>query len=282
MRFGIYTNLTRDENGKATIQLADFFKSKNIPFAMSEELYSLAYACEYLSNEALAQQSDVVIIFGGDGTILRIVKECAKADCAIFAINLGSLGFLTEIENLEVCQAIDEICKNQITIEKRSLLEVSYKNKTFSALNEVVIARGSRTKMIYIDLMVNNILVDRLRSDGIIISSPTGSTAYSLSAGGPIVTPDVAAFIMTPICPHSFHSRPFVISNESTIKLYLMRADPSAFLNVDGEDMVEMEVGDVVEVKKSNLTAKFLRLQSYNFYDNIIQKLNYWRHTDRE
>lgn len=282
MRFGIYTNLTRDENGKATIKLADFFNSKNIPFAMSDELRSLKYDCEYLSNEKLANASDVIVIFGGDGTILRIVKECAEADCEIFAINLGNIGFLTEVEITGVDKAIEEICKKQTTIEKRNLLEVVYKNKSFAALNEVVIARGSRTKMVYIDMMVNNVLVDRLRSDGIIVSSPTGSTAYSLSAGGPIVTPDVDAFVLTPICPHSFHSRPFVISNDSTIKLYLLRADPSAYLNVDGEDVAEMEMGDMVEIKKSNLTAKFVRLNCYNFYDNIVQKLNYWRHTDRE
>ncbi|MDD4315786.1 MAG: hypothetical protein PHC84_01345, partial [Clostridia bacterium] len=112
--------------------------------------------------------------------------------------------------------------------------------------------------------------------------TPTGSTAYSLSAGGPIVTPDVNAFIMTPICPHSFNSYPFVINNKSVIKLYLLRADPCAYLNLDGEDVGEMQIGESVEIIRSELTAKFVRLEGYNFFDNISQKLNFCNFSDKE
>ncbi len=277
MRFGIYTNLTRDENGRITIQLAEILKSLKIPFAMSEELIEIGYDCEYLPNQELAKVSDVIVVFGGDGTVLRVAKDCAKNNCGIFAVNLGNIGFLTEIEAEKLESAIMDICKKQTKDEYRSLIDITYKGKTYTALNEVVISRGSKTKMVYLDLMVNDMLVDRVRADGLIISSPTGSTAYSLSAGGPVVTPDVDAFVMTPICPHSFYSRPFVINNNSVVKLYLLRADPCAFLNVDGEDEAEMKIGEMVEIRKSSLTATFVRLKSYNFYNNIIQKMDIWK-----
>jgi NAD+ kinase len=274
MRFGIYSNLTRDDNGKATLQLAAVLKKKGLPFALSSDLSCLNFDCQYLPNEDLAAFSDIIFVFGGDGTILRIVQECAKHDCAIFAINLGNLGFLTEIERSNLEKSIDLICKNKTKTEKREMLEVTFRNKKYLALNELVIARGSRAKMVYLDIMVDNQLMNRTRSDGLIVSTPTGSTAYSLSAGGPIVTPDVSAFVLTPICPHSFKSRPFVISNEREVKIYLLRADPSAFLNLDGEDVAEMQVGESVAIARSNLTAKFVRLEGYNYFDNISQKLN--------
>jgi NAD+ kinase len=244
---------------------------------MSEELSGIKYDCEYLPNDELAKASDVIVVFGGDGTVLRIAKDCARHDCGIFAVNLGNIGFLTEIESARLEKAIISICKNQIKNEYRSLLEIYFKGKSYTALNEVVISRGSRTKMVYLDLMVNDLLVNRVRADGLIVSSPTGSTAYSLSAGGPIVAPDVDAFIITPVCPHSFYSRPFVINNKSTVKIYLLRADPCAYLNVDGEEEEIMGIGDMVEIKKSALDAKFIRLKSYNFYSNIIQKMDTWK-----
>lgn len=283
MQFGIYSNLTKDENGRATLQLASILNSKRLPFALSADLVSLDCPyCQYMSNEELAKKSDIIFVFGGDGTILRIVKECAKHDCAILAVNLGNLGFLTEIEWSNLEKSIDLICKNKIKIEIREMLEVCFRGEKHLALNEIVVARGSRTKMVYLDILVNNVLVDRTRSDGLIVSTPTGSTAYSLSAGGPIVTPDVNAFIMTPICPHSFNSRPFVINNKSVIKLYLLRADPCAYLNLDGEDVGEMQIGESVEIIRSELTAKFVRLEGYNFFDNISQKLNFCNFSDKE
>lgn len=282
MRFGIYSNLTKDEKGKATLQLAAILRGKRLPFALSNDLACLGGGFDYLSNEDLAAFSDIIFVFGGDGTILRIVKECAKHNCSIFAVNLGTLGFLTEIERSNLENSVDLICKNKSKVENREMLEISFRNKQFLALNELVISRGSRTKMVFLDILVNDVLMSRTRSDGIIVSTPTGSTAYSLSAGGPIVTPDVKAFVLTPICSHSFNSRPFVINNQSSVKIYLLRADPCAYLNLDGEDVAEMQVGESVEIKSSVLTAKFVRLEGYNFFDNISQKLNYCSFTEKE
>lgn len=277
MRFGIYSNLSRDENGKATLDLVKLLENKGLSFALSEELSSLGGHHKYLDNSELAQFSDILIIFGGDGTILRIAKECHKFDCAIFAVNFGNVGFLTEIEHEKLADAIDCITTGKIKYEQRAFIEVVYKNKKYHALNEIIIHRGTQTKMIYVDVAVNDVQVDRLRADGLIISSPTGSTAYSLSAGGPIVTPDVDAFIVTPICAHSFYSRPFVISQNNIINLLLTRADSFASVSVDGEEVEAMQIGESLTIKRSKYKVKFLRMDSYNFFDNIVQKLNYWK-----
>lgn len=273
MRFGIYTNLTRDENGKSTIKLANLFREKGLDFAMSNDLISLNYDCKYLSNKDLAMESDIIMVFGGDGTILRIVKDCAKYETLIFAINMGHIGFLTEIENINLEDSLDLICNKEYNIDERDLLDVSYRGKHHYALNEIVVARGSRTKMVTIELSINDCIVDKINADGIIISTPTGSTAYSLSAGGPICAPDVDAFIVTPISPHSLHSRPIVINNKCNISIKLNKADPCAYLNLDGYDLAEMVVDDDLKISKATLSAKFIRFNNYNFYDNFLNKL---------
>ncbi len=277
MRFGIYSNLTRDKNGKATLGLIKLLESKGLCFAVSQDLIALGGNHNYLDNASLAEFSDILIIFGGDGTILRIAKECIKYNCAIFAVNFGNVGFLTEIEYGKLAEAIDCIINGKVKYEKRAFIEIEYKNKKHYALNEIIIHRGTETKMIHLDITINGVLVDKLRADGLIISSPTGSTAYSLSAGGPIVTPDVNAFIVTPICAHSFYSRPFVVSQNNIIELHLSKVNTSASISVDGEEVGKMYINDNLSIKSSEYKVKFLRLDSYNFFDNIVQKLNYWK-----
>ena len=171
MRFGIYANLTRDKNGKATIELAELLKQKGLPFIMSDELSTLNYPCEYVSNEELAKRCDVIIVLGGDGTVLRIAKECVKSNCSIFAVNFGNIGFLTETEQEDISSAIAKICKNKTKTEKRYLLELEFKSKKHLAMNEIAVNRGAKAKTVYLDIMVNNVLVNRLRADGVIVST---------------------------------------------------------------------------------------------------------------
>lgn len=274
MKIGIFSNLKRDNNGDKAKSLALILKNKGIDFCLNDDLNFLDIEADFYPTEELAKKSDIIVTLGGDGTILAIAALCAKYNSKIFAVNLGNLGFLTEIQDVNYNKFLEYIQSGkEFVIDKRSLLSVKFKDKKYYALNEVVVARGARTKLIKLEVKINDQLVDRYKSDGIILASPSGSTAYSLSAGGPVVIPDVKAFILTPIATHSLHSRPYVVSDNSvtTIKLYSKEHD--AYLNVDGKDVEVMKYLDFVKIKKSNKYVEFIRFDGFNYYDRILEKM---------
>ena len=247
MIIGIYTNLSKDIGGKVTTSIFNLLsQNSSVTINLSDELRVLNLKGEYFSRNSLAQNSDLVIVLGGDGTILRIAKECALYNTMIYAINLGNRGFLTEEENFDINSQITFLLKNEYAHDRRKLIKIKTKDNNFFALNEVVLARGSRTKTMKCEVLVNGTLFDYYTSDGIIVSSPTGSTAYNISAGGPIIAPDVEAFVITPICAHSLHSRPIVVNNLCSIWISLLHAEPYAHLNIDGEDILNLADGDSI------------------------------------
>lgn len=282
MKVGIYTNLTRDIEGRATKALVRLLKENGFSVYVSDELTELDLDVVYLDKTSLAETADLMVVFGGDGTILRIAKECAENALNIFAVNLGHMGFLAEVENVELKNIFDDIINGRYFIDERSMLEINVGDKYFTALNELVLERGTRTKIVKCEVSVNDSIIDRYTSDGIIVSSPTGSTAYSLSAGGPIVAPDVRAMIITPICAHSLNSRPVVISDKKTVKLKLIRTDSTAHISVDGEDVMNITPDQTITIRKSTLKVRFLRLKKYNYYEKLLGKMSYWSSFNKE
>lgn len=282
MKVGIYTNLTRDLGGRATIALVDFLKSRNFTISVCEELASLDLKVPCVDKETLARSSDLVVVFGGDGTILRIAKECARYKTKVFSVNLGNMGFLAEVENVELSNIFHQINDGNYQIDERALIEANFGGETYIALNEVVIERGARTKVMRGEVKVDNSLLDVYTADGIIISTPTGSTAYSLSAGGPIVAPDVGAIIVCPICPHTLNSRPVVVSDKKAITVSVVKTDSSAHLSVDGEDVCGIPIGGTVIIKKSQLSVSFIRLKKYNYYEKLLKKMSNWTSVNKE
>ena len=277
MKIGIYANLNKDIGGVSTKTLYGLFRNKkNCNVFLSAELQQLNLDAVYLSKNILAQTCDVIVVLGGDGTILRIAKDCAIHGALIYAINLGSKGFLTEAENIELKDQVDFLLLGEYSTDERQLLEVNFHENTFFALNEVVLARWSRVKTIRCEVRQNNELIDKYVADGVIVSTPTGTTAYNLSVGGPIVAPDVPALIVTPISAHSLHSKPVVISDKNEINVCLLNADPYAHLSIDGEDVVKVIEGDAFRVKTSNLQAKFIRQNNYSFFERLSYKFRKW------
>ncbi|NLT18269.1 MAG: NAD(+)/NADH kinase [Clostridiales bacterium] len=281
MIIGIYTNLSKDIGGKVTTSIFNLLsQNSSVTINLSDELRVLNLKGEYFSRNSLAQNSDLVIVLGGDGTILRIAKECALYNTMIYAINLGNRGFLTEEENFDINSQITFLLKNEYAHDRRKLIKIKTKDNNFFALNEVVLARGSRTKTMKCEVLVNGTLFDYYTSDGIIVSSPTGSTAYNISAGGPIIAPDVEAFVITPICAHSLHSRPIVVNNLCSIWISLLHAEPYAHLNIDGEDILNLADGDSIEVSTSDLVATFIRKPDYNYFSRLSNKMRKWSDID--
>ena len=227
---------------------------------------------EKLSQELFDFECDMAAILGGDGTLLR-AQSRMDPEIPIFGINMGTVGFLTEIEVKDTFNALKDILKGDYYKEKRSRLVVSHENHNFTAMNEVVIMTDKPAKMLHFEIKVDGEIIEEVRADGLIISTPSGSTAYSMSAGGPIVDPKVAGFIIIPICPYKLGVRPFVVSDNSEITVKLLKKGKIAVFVMDGQINEEAEYEEEIKFKKSDKYAYFIRTSSKYFYEKVKDKL---------
>lgn len=228
--------------------------------------------------EPYQEGTTTTVVFGGDGTMLEAVRSAKDENIAFFGVNLGNLGFLTSCEKNESAQNVVKAIKERKIVE-RMLICATIFGKDVEALNEFVV-KSATSRPVYIDLSINGSFADSYHSDGAIVASPTGSTAYSLSAGGPIVAPDVDALTINPICPHSLHSRPLVVGANSKISLSLHGSE-SASVFADGRLIASIAAGDEIVVQKSHEKAKFIIANNDDFYKKLLQKMNGWGVTSR-
>ena len=226
---------------------------------------------------------DAIFVFGGDGTMLRALNSFVDCGIPLLGINLGRLGFLLETEVDELDKALDMLCEGDYEIERRIMLyvQMEHNGKTMSAYatNEVSVSRGLSQRMIALDAHVGNVLVDHYIADGLVLSSPTGSTAYSLSAGGPIVSPDVACFVLNPICPHSLQSRPIVLSCREPVTLSVnMKEERDGIqMSIDGQAICQMHNHDQIQISRSKYDAMLIRFpKERNFFSLLKDKLSQW------
>ena len=241
---------------------------------IAEHIENLNWDIDFKKYELCLNEfnTSLVVILGGDGTLLRTQNQMKK-QIPIFGINMGTVGFLTEIEVANTFKALDEIIKGNCYKENRTQIMVSHENQTSRALNEVVIMTARPAKMLHYEITVDGEVIEELRSDGLIIATPSGSTAYSMSAGGPILDPKVPGFIIIPICPYKLGVRPFVVSNESEIRIKLLKRGKKAIYVMDGQ--IEQEVNYMEELifKKSEKEVEFIRLNNKYFYKKVTDKL---------
>lgn len=227
---------------------------------------------EKLSSELFDFECDMATILGGDGTLLR-AQSRLKPEIPIFGINMGTVGFLTEIEVKDTFTTLKEILKGNYYKEKRTRLVVSHDNHDFTAMNEVVVMTNKPAKMLHFEIRVDGGVIEEVRADGLIISTPSGSTAYAMSAGGPIVDPKVAGFVIIPICPYKLGVRPFVVSDNSEITVKLLKKGKSAVFVMDGQITEEADYEEEIKFKKSPKSAYFIRTSSKYFYEKVKDKL---------
>ena len=227
---------------------------------------------EHLGENIFDFDCDMAVILGGDGTLLRAQGKM-KPEIPIFGINMGTVGFLTEIEVHDTFKALDDILSGDYYKEKRTKLVVSHENHQFSAMNEVVIMTDKTAKMLHFEIQVDGEIIEEVRADGLIISTPSGSTAYSMSAGGPIVDPKVGGFIIIPICPYKLGVRPFVVSDNSEITVKLLKKGKSAVFVMDGQINEEAQYEEEIKFKKAEKNAYFIRTSSKYFYEKVKAKL---------
>lgn len=219
---------------------------------------------------------DMILVLGGDGTLLSVAKVASELDIPVVGINLGRLGFLTEIEKDEIKQGLDKLFAGEYVIEERMMLKATMPNgDEKTALNDVVVTRAnSILKILEMDVYINNEYVDEFKADGIIIATPTGSTAYSLSAGGPIVDPSLESVIVTPICPHKMYSRTIIVPPEKSITIRCKKtADNEALVAVDSEILGRLSGNETVVVRLAPKKFKLIRFKDYQFFSVLHNKL---------
>ncbi|MFQ5962872.1 MAG: NAD(+)/NADH kinase [Candidatus Scalinduaceae bacterium] len=225
--------------------------------------------------------ADLAFVFGGDGTILAACRKLHGRQIPLIGVHLGKFGFLAELTPKEISHSLDKIFAEKYVISQRMLLTchvIRSKQiiKKTLGLNDAVISRASLSRLISIKLYINGKEVTTYSSDGLIISTPAGSTAHSLSAGGPIVTPDMEAFIITPICPHTLSNRPLVVSGDSRIEMEQVSESKGVGLTIDGQVYTDIMAGDKILVEKAKEKLQLVDTQTRTFYDVLREKLN-WR-----
>ena len=228
---------------------------------------------------ALAREVDLLIIFGGDGTMLRVAREIAGSKTLLIGINVGSLGFLTDVTAEQLPLALKQIWAGETMLETRPLIEATGRDGTSriaeSALNDFVIGRGAAPRLIELEVSVDGEVLTNYRCDGIIICSPTGSTAYSLSAGGAVVSPNAEVFTLTPICPHTLSNRSVIISLRSTVRVRVLSQRAETILTADGQKMIPLAFGDVVTIRRSRQGIRLLHLAGSSFFETLRRKLHW-------
>lgn len=247
---------------------------------IKSELCKFCEGCVVVSSSENLSGIDLLIVLGGDGTILTIASECARRGVKIIGINYGNIGFLAEFDRDSLDDALDLIKSGTFVTEKRSMLNIEIGDKSYIALNDLAVQRSTYgnkySSTIRLSASIDGSLVDNYLSDGIIVSTPTGSTAYSLAAGGSVLTPDMDAFILTPLCAHSLHSRPVVFSDKSKLVLFYEKLKTSVNIAVDGIVIGEFEDRISITVSKSEYYTEFITSGKVNFFDKLLSKLNKW------
>ncbi|HOV99199.1 MAG TPA: NAD(+)/NADH kinase [Bacteroidota bacterium] len=286
MRFGIYGNIEKEEIAPVIEKLVLQFLEKNIPFCLHESLIPLMRknlsrpvlkSVKAVSDKKLPTSCDIVISVGGDGTILRLARIVSTVGTPILGVNVGKLGFLAEVSVGEIGECIDEILRGEYSVEKRTMLETKFGNQIFpeSALNDVVVNCPSTSRMLSVDIFVDDDYLGTVRGDGIIVATPTGSTAYALSNGGPIVPPSTEVFLISPICPHTLTIRTVVVPDTVKIHLRVKHAPAKIHVAIDGQPQTFRKSPIDVCVRKSPYCTSLVKRVNTNYFDVLRRKLNW-------
>ncbi len=280
MKTAVVVNLSKTEAVSCAREVAILMLSHNAEVYMLSECmpYFKGIQISYFDkNEELFKNCDMAITVGGDGTIIHAAKYAAIYDKPLIGVNVGRLGFAADVEPDEICN-LTKLLNGQYSTEKRIILDVEVvkpeSSKHYLAVNDAVMARGQLSRIIDLHLSLNGEEISKYRADGLLFSTPTGSTAYSLSAGGPILAPQMECILMTPVCPHSLFSRSVLFSGDSELSVKVKTpSECSCVLTIDGEKNVQILAEDMVIIKKSELSLSLISIHNSNFYNRLNKKL---------
>jgi NAD+ kinase len=278
---GIISRPRRSNLAVVVPPLLDWLESRGIKVLYDTETASALQDCSKgIERDQVAKNSQLLLVLGGDGTLLAAARVAAPLDIPILPINMGSLGFLTSFKLEEMYPALEETLAGRLPSSERVMLDVELEREgrvieRQTVLNEAVINKGALARMIDLELLIDGEFVCRYRVDGLIVATPTGSTAYSLSAGGPIVHPSVESWVITPICPHTLSDRPVVIRDSSQVEIDLSAGTESVFLTLDGQTGIPMQSADKVRMTRAAERLKLIQPQKKSYFEILHSKLKW-------
>ncbi|MCH7954558.1 MAG: NAD(+)/NADH kinase [Candidatus Marinimicrobia bacterium] len=282
MKYGIIANTNKKELFDILQGLISWLEKNDNSVVVEKDVYDAATDLlkniEYAEKDKISSLCDMVLALGGDGTIIRAARVVGNSGVPIAGINLGGLGFLAEVAVEEIYERLQLIQDGEYLVEERMVLKAKLESApevSYRALNDIVIERGSSTRMVSISVTVDDKFFNRYSADGIIIATPTGSTAYSLSAGGPIIVPPHEAIIVTPLSPHSLSLRAVVIKPDSKIKINIENASGKMLLSIDGQTSVKIKNGQNISVERAKNNIRLVKWKDGSYFDTLRTKLNW-------
>jgi NAD+ kinase len=294
---GIIANLTKDGATQIVAEVFGWLQSRGIHPLITKDCAAAVWtdsepahtgSYRLMDREELVHRADGLVVFGGDGTLLNVARLPGAESVPILPVNLGSLGFLTEVTLDELYPALTKVLEGDFQLDERMMLRVKLHKEegeerrgeaclapTSVALNDAVISKGPFSRIISLESYIDGEHVATYSADGLIVSTPSGSTAYSLSAGGPIVHPSLSAFILTPICPHTLTVRPHIVSAESRVSIVVRSVHCNIMLTIDGQEAFNLHPDSVVEIEKASETIKLIKSRKRSYYEVLKTKLKW-------
>lgn len=284
---GVIVKPNHAEAWKTACELSDWLENRGItlvskPRIQSESTDPGQCVINPVDDERFGSESDLIVVLGGDGTMISTARLIGDADALVLGINYGSLGYLTDFRIEEMFPALEAIFRGEYEIDRRVMLHAEHWRgeemlATGRVLNDVVINKAALARIIEIEVSLNGLYVNLFRSDGLIVSTPTGSTAYNLSAGGPIIYPSMNAVVLTPICPFTLTNRPIVVPDDAIIELKLEQENEGVVLTLDGQIGYSVKADDRVRIRKSRTTFNLVQPPTRNYFDVLRNKLKWGR-----
>ncbi len=278
-KIGLIAHTGKPGVAELTRTLAQQLEAKGLTVLVETNTAELAGIAAKHPIGDLGRDADLLVVLGGDGTILHSVGQLGDNIKPVFGINMGALGFLTCANSTSSAEAVECIASGKMVFSERTLLDVAVNSNgngsRMIALNDVVLSRGKVSRLIRLKTTVNGEVLTEFNADGLIVATPTGSTAYSLSAGGPILAPESGAFVITPICPHVLTNRSIIVHENAKIEIEVTEREYPVFLTVDGREPVRIELGATVQIKKSDRVLPLASLPGVSFFGVVRQKLKW-------
>ena len=273
-RVGIVANSSKEKAAEYSVRLGRWLSDRGLEVFFEEEIAGKT-DMPGVSRSDLASSVDLIVVFGGDGTLLVAARMAMGSDVPVLGINLGGFGFMTVINLNEMLEAMEMVLEGKYSISRRMMLSVSLEGVEYPALNDVVINRGNLSRMVNLETFVDGKYLSTFKADGLIISTPTGSTAYSLSSGGPIILPELDSIIINPICPHTLTKRPIVLPPDSAIEVIVWTKEGEASMTLDGQDLFILKSGDRVSIKKSKNYINLVESPYRDYLEILRTKLGW-------
>ena len=274
-RIGLMVHGSRQDAVACAAKATRFLQRAGIKVQAEED--AAACLAGVMPFSQATEKPDAILSLGGDGTLLRGAQAAVKWNVPLLGVNLGRVGFLAEAEPENIEDVLQQLLEGDYTLEERGLLSVETNTERWLALNDVVVSRGGYARLITLDALVDGERAGRYVADGLVVTTPTGSTGYSLSAGGPIVSPHVDCMVITPICAHSLQHRPCVVPGHASIRLELKAdAEQHASLQVDGQSCAAMKAGDWATISKAGKNIRLIRTRPAHFFQLVRDKLTEW------